>query len=79
MEGSSGRGGVFGKGREGDVLRRSAPLNPSPAYFISEGGRVGRYLTVYKYKPALESCRLDRLFPRGVPGPRERASKDTMH
>ena len=43
MEGSSGRGGVFGKGREGDVLCRSAPLNPSPAYFISEGGRVGRY------------------------------------
>ena len=47
--------------------------------FYTEGGRVGRYLTVYKYKPALESCRLDRLFPRGVPGPRERASKDTMH
>ena len=46
--------------------------------FYTEGGRV-RYLTVYKYKPALESCRLDRLFPRGVPGPRERASKDTMH
>ena len=77
MEGSSEEGRGVREG-EGDVLCRSAPLNPSPAYFISEGGRVGT-LTVYKYKPALESCRLDRLFPRGVPGPRERASKDTMH
>ena len=62
MEGSSGRGGVFGKGREGDVLCRSAPLNPSPAYFISEGGRVGT-LTVYKYKPALEILQVRQAFP----------------